>query len=308
MPLRNAKSGQQSGKTASQGKEASMNMAGANMKPQEASIEANVRETETPGTPEAPEMSVAQSPTNGDILKEILSLKGDMARQSTDMLKAINDVKEDIQLHSQRIKETEERISQTEDDVTILQGKVKKLEKTVETLCDRITEQEDRSRRSNLRLVGLPEKSEGSDLCGFLEKWLCDALKEDFSSPPIIERAHRIGPFNPKSSSPRVVIMRFLNYRDRETTLRSARRMTEVRYENHCVAFFPDLSAETRKMQQRFNGVKTQLRALNIRYGMLYPAHLIITHNDKRRIFKSVAEAEEYVQEMGARIGEDSEC
>lgn len=307
MPPKSSKTGQQFSKMASQAKGASVDTADASLIPLDATIEVKVRESS--GIPEPPEMpaQVAQSPTNGDILKEILSLKGDIARQSTDMLKAINDVKEDIQLHSQRIKETEERISQTEDDVTFLEGKVKKLEKTVETLYDKITEQEDRSRRSNVRLVGLPEKSEGSDLCGFLEKLLCDTLKEGFSSPPILERAHRIGPINPKSSAPRVVIMKFLNYRDRETTLRSA-RMTEVRYENHRVAFFPDLSAETRKMQKRFDGVKTQLRALNIRYGMLYPAHLIITHNDKRRIFKSVAEAEEYVQEMGARIGDDSEA
>lgn len=300
MPPKNAKTGQQPGKTASQGKGANVDTANASKTPLDISNE------EIPEAPETPEAPIVPSPTNSDILKEILSLKGDMAKQSTDMLKAINDIKGDIQLHSQRINETEERISQTEDDVSSLQGKVKILEKTVETLCDRITEQEDRSRRSNLRLVGLPEKAEGSDMCGFLEKWLRD-IGEDFTMSPIIERAHRIGPINPKSTLPRVVIMKFLNYRDREATLRTARRMTEVRYENQRVAFFPDLSTETRKLQQRFNGVKTQLRALNIRYGMLYPAHLIITHNDKRRIFKSVAEAEEYVQEIRSQTCGDSE-
>lgn len=270
--------------------------------------ETNTREApETPEAPDTPETLKTLNPTNSDILKEILSMKGDMAKQSTDMLKAINDIKGDLQLHSQRINMTEERISQTEDDVTSLQGKVKILMKTVETLCDKITEQEDRSRRSNLRLVGLPEKSEGSDMCNFLEKWLRHTLGEVFTVCPIIERAHRIGPFDPKSTSPRVVIMKFLNYRDRETTLRAARKMTEVRYENQRIAFFPDLSTETRKLQQRFNGVKTQLRALNIRYGMLYPAHLIITHNDKRRIFKSVAEAEEYVKKISLQTGGDFE-
>lgn len=101
--------------------------------------------------------------------------------------------------------------------------------------------------------------------------------------------------------------MKFLNYRDQEATLRTARKMTAVRYENERVAFFPDLSVETSKLQQLFNGVKTQLRALSVRYGMLYPAHLIITHNDKRRIFKSVAEAEEYIQEIGSQTFDDSE-
>lgn len=35
---------------------------------------------------------------------------------------------------------------------------------------------------------------------------------------------------------------------------------------------------------------------MNIRYGLLHPAHLIITHNDKRLISKTVAEAEGYIQ------------
>lgn len=205
-----------------------MDTANASKTPLDISNEANTREASE--TPEAPETPEEPSTTNSDILKEILSLKGDLAKQSTDMLKAINNIKGDIHLHSQRINETEERISQTEDDVTSLQGKVKILEKTVIlTLCDRITEQEDRSRCSN-RLVGLPEKSEGSDLCGFLEKWLRDTLGEGFTLSPIIERANRIGPINPKSTSPRVVIMMFLNYRDREATLRSARKVKEVHY------------------------------------------------------------------------------
>lgn len=75
-------------------------------------------------------------------------------------------------------------------------------------------------------------------MCGFLEKWFRDTLGEGFTVSPIIERTHRIGPFNPKSTSPRVVIMKFLNYRDREPTLRTGRKMTEVRYENQRVTFF----------------------------------------------------------------------
>lgn len=236
-----------------------------------------------------------EAPTNHDILRAINLLKEDMNKQSADMMKAIQDIKGDMQSLTERTGETEVRISQVEDDVTSLQSKVKSLEKTVEVLCDRVAEQEDRNRRSNLRLVGLPEKSEGADLCGFLETWLRETLGEDFPSVQYVERAQRIGPLSSKTTTPRVVMMKFLNHRDRDKTLKAARKMKEVYYENHRVTFFPDFSAETRKLQRRFDGAKTRLRALKIRYGILYPAHLIITHNDKRRIFKSVEEAEKYI-------------
>lgn len=80
------------------------------------------------------------------------------------MLDVIKSIKGDLVSHSKRIGETEERISQTEEDVTALQQKVKQLEETTDTLRNKVQEQEDRARRSNLRLVGLPEKAEGIDM------------------------------------------------------------------------------------------------------------------------------------------------
>lgn len=106
---------------------------------------------------------------------------------------------------------------------------------------------------------------------------------------PVIKRAHRIGQVNPsRSSVPRPIVMKFEKKKDREKTLRSAKKQREVRYGNQWVSFFPDLSAETR--QRQFNGIKAWLRAMNIHYGLLYPAHLVVTHNDQRLVFKSVAE------------------
>lgn len=102
--------------------------------------------------------------SNTEILNAIRSLKQDFGQQSADMLEAINSIKGDLLSHSRRTGETEERISQTEEDVTALQQKVQQLEGTTEILRNKIQEQEDRARRCNLRLVGLPEKTEGSDV------------------------------------------------------------------------------------------------------------------------------------------------
>uniref|UniRef100_A0AAV2MB03 Uncharacterized protein n=1 Tax=Knipowitschia caucasica TaxID=637954 RepID=A0AAV2MB03_KNICA len=99
--------------------------------------------------------------------------------------------------------------------------------------------------------------------------------------------------------------MKFLNYRDREAAMTAARRMKEIFYKDHRLSLFPDLSPETRRQQQRFDGVKAKLRALNIRYGMLYPAQLMITHNERRIIFKSDEEAEDYVKKMRQPAADD---
>ncbi|KAG7522442.1 hypothetical protein JOB18_022344 [Solea senegalensis] len=203
------------------------------------------------------------------------------------MMEAIKDIKGELLSHSRRIGEVEESVSLVEDDAAALQQKVG-------LLTSKIQDQEDRARRPNLRLVGLPEKTEGPDMCNFLENCLPRTLGETLTPAPVIERAHRIGQVNPnRPSTSRTIVMKLLNYRDRQKILRAARRLKEVRYENHRISFYPDLSAETRQLQRQFDGIKAQLRALNIRYGMLYPAHLVIKHNDQRLIFKSVPEAKD---------------
>ena len=69
--------------------------------------------------------------------------------------------------------------------------------------------------------------------------------------------------------------------------------------------FFPDLSAELHRQRRRFDGVKKQLRSLNIRYGIMYPAKLRLTFNGQSREFDSPADAEKFVQ--GIQCPEDAE-
>lgn len=197
--------------------------------------------------------ATVDAPTNSNILMAIQSLREDFVKKICQYVGSNQwmPLKGDLLSHSKRIREAEEKILQTEEDVVALQEKVKQLERTVQTLSDKVQDQEDRGRRSNLRLVDLLEKTEGSDLCSFLENWLPKVLGDAFTSAPVIERAHRIDQVNPNHSlRPKTVIMKFLNYKDREITLNAARRIKEVRYGNQRVSF--------RQHQQRFNGVKAQ--------------------------------------------------
>ena len=71
----------------------------------------------------------------------------------------IADVKKQIQDCTGRIEHAEQRISDVEDDVNKLTSKVSTLESTVKSLADKVDDLECRSRRNNVRLVGLPEKT-----------------------------------------------------------------------------------------------------------------------------------------------------
>ncbi|KAJ3596980.1 hypothetical protein NHX12_003380 [Muraenolepis orangiensis] len=158
---------------------------------------------------------------------------------------------------------------------------VKRLQGKCATLEMKVKDRENRGRRNDLRLVGLPEKVEGQDACAFLERWLPRALGTDtFPTRPVIERAHRIGRLiagqDPK---PRAVIMRFLNYKDKDNAMRAVRKQGTVRFGNHHVRFYPDHSAGTQRQQKLFDAAKKQLQSTGLRYGMFYPAVLVVTHN-----------------------------
>ncbi len=78
-----------------------------------------------------------------------------------------------------------------------------------------MTDMEDRSRRNNVRLVGLPEGVEGSNATGFLRvnlsKWIPSLKGLDIE----IDRAHRVYDGGRGSDQPRTLIFHVLKWHDR---------------------------------------------------------------------------------------------
>lgn len=187
--------------------------------------------------------------------------------------------------------------------LTTLQSTTSALEKKVAALSWKIDDLENRSRRSNLRLVGLPEKSEGSDACAFLESWLPEALDmEPLRKPLAIERAHRIGSMRrsdtDRNTTPRVMIAKFLDYRDKERVMNAARVKKDVLFQNHRVMFFPDLSAEVNKQRRQFDEVKKKLRAKGLQYEFIFLARLRVTVNGQSHVFQTPSEVDVFLTNM----------
>ncbi|KAJ1096219.1 hypothetical protein NDU88_001362 [Pleurodeles waltl] len=61
-------------------------------------------------------------------------------------------------------------------------------------LCSRLTDLEDRSRRNNIRLLGIPEGTEGADIPSYLRDMLPKLTNITFDPPLEFQRAHRLGP------------------------------------------------------------------------------------------------------------------
>ncbi|KAJ1106436.1 hypothetical protein NDU88_003837 [Pleurodeles waltl] len=61
-------------------------------------------------------------------------------------------------------------------------------------LRSRLTDVEDRSRRNKIRLLGIPEGTEGADISSYLRDMLPKLTDTTFDPPLEFQRAHRLGP------------------------------------------------------------------------------------------------------------------
>ncbi|KAL1276429.1 hypothetical protein QQF64_036052 [Cirrhinus molitorella] len=243
---------------------------------------------------EAQEMS--HDSDYADELKEMEEDDDNEPMKETELNPTIKEVKE-------RVKEAEERISGAEDEIVQLSARANSLETQVKKLTDKVDDMENRNRRNNVRLVGLPEKEDM-----FLEAWIPKILEMDSSTLLVIERAHRVGPQRNKdaritrreaSTPPRTLIMKFLNFRQKEQVLRVARSKGVISYKEHTLRFYPDVSAEVHKKQKAYNGVRQKLRERGIgKHRVIYPARLLLTHQEKSRVFDTPAAVENFIEEL----------
>ncbi len=145
------------------------------------------------------------------------------------LIPALRKLREDIQATNNSVKELREEFEamaaaamQTRDRVDSVQATTREdrsvimdLRNQLERLAEKMTDMEDKSRRNNIRLVGLPEGMEGSDVACFLRinlsRWIPSLKGRDIE----IDRAHRVYDGRKNSDRPRTLIFRVLRWHDR---------------------------------------------------------------------------------------------
>lgn len=176
----------------------------------------------------------------------------------------------------------------------------------IDSLSSKITDIEDRNRRSNVRLVGLKESEEGDNCIAFLKanlpRWIPSLAGRDIK----IERAHRI--YSGKNNNrPRTVIFKLLDYTDRQALLKGARAAPPVQHGGASLLFFPDYSPDTTRKRKEFADVRKKMDNLGIQSFLLFPATLKITHGGRQILLHSPDEAEKFLLSIQAPAGTSAE-
>ncbi len=174
------------------------------------------------------------------------------------------------------------------------------LRNQLERLTEKMTDMEDRSRRNNVPLVGLPEGAEGSNAAGFLRvnlsKWIPSLKGHDIE----IDRVHRVYDGGRGSDRPRTLIFRVLRWHDRSEILKGARQAYPVKcaQDNVTLLFFPDFSPVTTIRRKAFNPVLKKMTALGLQPFLTYPAVIKLRHKGKQKSFDSPQKAEDFISSL----------
>lgn len=124
---------------------------------------------------------------------------------------------ERLDKHAERLDMSERRLTEVEESQISLDAELKQLGRVLRVLQDKTEDLEARSRRCNLRITGLPETTQTGNMEQFIEKLLVNLLSDEiFSTMFVVASAHRSsGPRSLPGATPRPIITKLLNYRDR---------------------------------------------------------------------------------------------
>ncbi|XP_068127183.1 uncharacterized protein [Hyperolius riggenbachi] len=268
--------------------------------------------------------SKAKKQREGDSMADLLA-EGPSSPSSTEILEAIRQcqttltqkidkievnfglLREDFSKIRTRITDLEQRTSNVEDSVQAHRVAIPGIQQRLTQLENRAVDAENRNRRSNLRILGIPEKSEGSDVVTFIETLLKEKLPEaTFSSFFAVERAHRLTTKKEiPGNYPRPIILKLLNFRDRDEILKAARKEGDIYFQSSRLMIFPDYTNETQKQRRSFQQVKEKLRELQLPYSMLFPARLRVQDGDKLHFFETPEEASRWLRSHKKQVNKE---
>ncbi|KAK7877132.1 hypothetical protein WMY93_032158 [Mugilogobius chulae] len=230
-----------------------------------------------------------------ELLTKFSSVNDSFNQKFEELNASIKELRKDTRSMINRVNNAEKRIAQIEDKDAAYQKTLDELTKETNSLKTKVSYLESQSRRNNIVLVGLTEGVlEGADA----EKELAMILnyilgRGEMDSAPEVDRHHRaLRPRPGPSDPPRPYIVRLLRWGDRQLLLWAASKKKQMEWKGTTFRVFQDLPADIQLKRAEYGEIKRRLRAANIRYGMLFPARLLVTVDGQKRIYTSPAEAQ----------------
>lgn len=166
-------------------------------------------------------------------------------------------------------------------------------------LSNKVDDLENRWRRCNLGIDGIPETVKSHELFKFIQTTLPSILNiQDACSDMVIEWAHRLGPIRQTAEN------RPLH---KEALWQDSRKQKEIRWNNARLFVFQDYSSEVSRARKEFSNLCSLLVKDNRKFALLFPARLCLYDGTSFKDFTLVADAEGFLAELARNAEEASQ-
>ncbi|CAH2285058.1 Hypothetical predicted protein [Pelobates cultripes] len=197
------------------------------------------------------------------IRTEVTSLRAELTAQATRMQVA----ESNVQAMGDRLEATNTAIHRQGNILLQLRRQTEDLD--------------NRGRRSNIRVRGLPEPEGNEDVEATLQMLFRDILGAEAPESMVFDRAHRAARARATDNTPRDIICCLHAYKLKEKIMNKARSRPTWRFRDAEVALYQDLSPLTLEARRALRPVTTLLRDRGIPYKWGFPFMLLARHHDE---------------------------
>lgn len=211
------------------------------------------------------------------------------------------ELREDIVKTNARVEEAEQRIMESEERIQNIEDATLELLKLQRQFMDKLTDQEGRSRRENIRIHNVKEEAEvgAKSMIAFIERLLKENLELEPSLDLCIERAHRAGVAKPpEDATPRSIVVKLLSYRNKEEIIKAAWQRKGFMFEGRKIIIDHDYAPEVLKQRKEYAEAKRVLKEKKIRFQTPFPAKLQVFYDGGTKVYNTATEA---TKDMAAR-------
>ncbi|CAH2311610.1 Hypothetical predicted protein [Pelobates cultripes] len=235
--------------------------------------------------------STADTTTLADIGAELKRMamrmvtKVDLTHLTNNLHKVIKSevtsLKAEIKAQEHRIQQVEKRAQTTEDHSAATDTALKRQGTLILAMRRQLEDQDNRSRRNNIRIRGIPESPEGENIEEMLTSLFRIILREDTPALIKYDRAHRALRPRPTEGTPRDVICCLHSFAIKDLIMRKARSRAHWNYRGAEISLYNDLSPMTLEARRALRPVTTILRERNMQYRWGYPFSITVRYNNE---------------------------
>lgn len=228
-------------------------------------------------------------PNRGD-LDAALNLKlEEQSKRLENMMKAeVQKVQETIGDIKTKIELLEEELTETKQKNIYLEDEIKSIQANHLDLALQVLDGENRSRRENIRIRGIPENVPHEALKGKVLEIFNFYLDRPLDSKMELDRWHRVPGGNPKNLKfPRDVVVKLHYYSDKEAILQGAWEKGAYTKGEIRVTLLQDLARKTLLMRKSMKPLLDELKQRGAQYKWGYPFSLIIRLNEKKFVLRT---------------------